>query len=335
VVIFLLLVLSFFIVRSLLLALVMGAILAYVFHRIYLLFLSKLKNKTVTSLLLCFLVFLLLIIPGIFLIKTLVEESFVLYALTKQKLATGFFSNCENAFCQALRDFSKDPDINYKIQEIFKATTSTIIKQGTGFLIGIPRLFVNLFVVFASMFYFLKDGEKVEQHISHFLILKERKFNFITTRLKEIVHGVVYGYLLVALLQGALGAIGFLLFGISSPFFWGVVMAFLALIPAVGTAVIWVPASIFLLLDGIFQNSNFLIYKGAGLFIYGLAIVGSIDNILKPKLIGERAKVHPLVVILGILGGLIFLGPLGVIIGPLVLSLTLVVIEAYFHVEDN
>ncbi len=329
VLVFLLLVLSFFIIEDLLLALVLGMILAYIFHPIYTKLLPSLKNKTFVAIILCLLVFLIFIVPGVFLVKALVEESFILYALTKQKLATGFFQNCTNAFCEALRDFSRDPGVNFQIQEIFKTATNVVISRGSNILVSIPRVLLNLFIVFASMFYFLKDGEQFERRLSEFLSMKERKYTFIIGRLKEIVHGVVYGYLLIALLQGILGALGFFVFGISSPLFWGGVTAFFALIPAIGTGIIWVPASLFLFLDGIFQNSDAMIIKGIGLFLYGLLIVGSIDNILKPKLIGERAKVHPLVIILGTLGGLVVLGPLGVIIGPLVLSLTLVVMETY------
>ena len=106
-------------------------------------------------------------------------------------------------------------------------------------------------------------------------------------------------------------------------------MALFALIPVLGTGFIWVPAALIIFFDGLAQNSNFLIFKGAGLFLYGLLIVSSIDNILRPKLIGERAGIHPLIILLGVFGGLLLFGPLGVIIGPLVISITTVIAEIY------
>jgi len=137
--------------------------------------------------------------------------------------------------------------------------------------------------------------------------------------------------LLIALIQGALGALGFFLFGISSPLFWGLLMGILSLLPMVGTGLIWVPAALILLLNGIFQDSYSLIFKGIGLFLYGLLIVSSLDNILRPKLISEKVKIHSAVILLGILGGVYLFGPLGVIVGPLIFSMTLVLLKAYFN----
>jgi len=126
-----------------------------------------------------------------------------------------------------------------------------------------------------------------------------------------------------------LGALGFFIFGISSPILWGVIMALLALIPVVGTGLVWIPASAILVLDGMFQNSNSLIFKGVALFVYCLIFVGSLDNIIRPKLMSGRAKIHPVFILLGSLGGLFLFGPLGIIFGPLVLSLVVVLVELY------
>ena len=106
-------------------------------------------------------------------------------------------------------------------------------------------------------------------------------------------------------------------------------MAFLALIPYIGTGVIWVPAALFIFLDGVFQNSTPLILKGVGLFLYCLVFVASSDNILRPKLIGDKAKVHPVIILVGILGGMALFGVIGVLVGPLILSLTSVLVESY------
>ena len=136
-------------------------------------------------------------------------------------------------------------------------------------------------------------------------------------------------------MQGALGAIGFLIFGISSPLFWGMMMAFLALIPYLGTGFIWGPAAIIIFLEGVFQDSNILMYKGVALFLYGLFIVGGLDNLIRPKFIGAKAKIHPALIMIGIFGGIFLVGPIGVIIGPLVLSLTAIFIEEYLSSRKN
>ena len=134
---------------------------------------------------------------------------------------------------------------------------------------------------------------------------------------------------MVAIIQGLLGALGFFIFGVPLPLLWGVIMAFLALIPALGTGLVWFPASLILFLNGFFQGSDSLMIKGLLLLLYSITIVGTIDNILKPKLVGSKAKIHPLIIFVGIFGGLIFFGVWGVILGPLFLSMTSVFIELF------
>jgi len=173
----------------------------------------------------------------------------------------------------------------------------------------------------------------LKNKVGNVLSMKKKKYFFLIKRLKEIIHGVVYGYIIVALIQGILGGLGFFIFGINSPIFWGMVMSIFALIPFIGTGVIWLPASLLLIFDGIFQNSNNLLFKGIGLLIYSFIFVSSLDNFLRPKLMSDKAKVHPLILFLGVLGGIFFFGPIGVIAGPLILSLTSVFIDAYLSKE--
>ena len=257
------------------------------------------------------------------------QETYVLFLVGKQRWATGFFQNCVNQFCQVVKNLAQDPNVNPQIQDMLKSVANWVVQKASVFLISLPRMFLNLFIAVFSFFYLLRDGEKIMQNINEFLFMGEKKYAFIIHRLREIIHALVYGYIIIALLQGALGALGFFVVGISSPLIWGIIMAVLALIPALGTGIVWFPAALIIFLDGVFQDSNLLIIKGIGLFLYSFFIVAGIDNVLKPKLIGEKAKVHPLVIMIGVFGGIFLFGPLGVIVGPLLLALTSVFIEAY------
>jgi len=325
-----LVVLSFLVIRPFILAVFLGAILAYVFYPIYRWGAEKLKiNKTVVAFLICLIIFIIVIIPSFFFVKTLIKESYSLYIIGKQRFSIGIFESCTNSFCNSIKELSKDPTVSFYFQEGLKGATNWVIKKSSDFLISLPNILLNLFIVFFTLFYFLKDGGIFVQKISGYLSMQKTKYQQVVKRMKEVVYAVVYGYLFVALIQGALGAIGFLLFGVSSPLFWGIVMAFLALIPYLGTGIIWGPAALYLILDGVFQDSNWLIYKGIGLLIYGFLIVSSMDNFIKPKIIGTKAKVHPALILLGIFGGIIVLGPIGILAGPLVLSLTSILFEEY------
>ncbi len=327
----LLAVLAFFILKPFLMAILVGALVAYLCYPIYRWVVDKGANRSLTALLLCVLVFLLIVIPGVFLVKVMVQESYSFFILAKQKTATGLFAQCHNSFCQAIKEFGKNPTVASHVQDSVKFLTNWVINKGSEILFKVPRLLLNLFVMLFTMFYFLKDGPDFMQKASTYLSFHEHKYALIVGRLKEIVRGVVFGYVLVAVLQGFLGAVGFYLFGIESALVWGVVMAFLALIPFVGTGLVWVPISVVMFLNGMFQDSTGLMIKAAGLFLYCAVFVASIDNVLRPKIISKTAKVHPTWILLGALGGVFVFGPLGVVIGPLVLSMAMVVIEAYLE----
>lgn len=303
--------------------------LAYIFYPLYKKLLEKVKKPSLIALIICLLVIIIIIVPSVFFVKALVKESYVLYLVGKQRLATGLFQNCTNQFCQTIHNLGQNPDFSFQVQQVLKFITDWIIQKGSNFLVSVPKLGLSLFVTFFALFYFLRDGEKFMGQLNSFLFMGERKYQYIISRLKEIIHGVIYGYLIVALLQGTLGALGFYLVGIPSPIFWGMLMAILALIPALGTGLVWLPASVILFLDGSFQNSNVIMLKALGFFLYSFFVVGGIDNLLKPKLIGEKAKVHPMLITVGVFGGLLLFGPVGVIAGPLLLSLTSVFIDAH------
>ena len=323
-----LLILSFFIIQPFLKVILLAALLAYILFPFYKKLSLKL-NKTVTASLICLAVFLILIIPSIFFIKTLIQEAYMIFIVIKQRLAIGFFSGCEHNLCDSFKTLFQNPEINYQIQNLSKSFTNWIIQKGSDVLVNIPNTIVNLFIMFFALFYFLKDGEIFSKKVHQYVSIKKKKYSILLKRLEEIVHGVVFGYFIVALIQGALGTLGFFIFGVPSPIFWGLMMALLALIPFLGTGIIWVPASLFLFIDGLIGDSNWLIFKGVALFIYGFIFVSTSDNILKPKLMGDKAKVHPAIVILGIFGGLLLFGPLGVIFGPLILSLVVVIANNY------
>lgn len=332
---FLLVLLSFFVLKPFLTSILMGALLAYMTYPMYIYLLSKVKSKTVSGLLVCTLVLLVFLVPGIFLVKTLVQESYVIFLLGKQKLATGIFASCENTFCGSLEAFANDPSVNFQVQEVLKAVTNWVIEKGSGFLLTVPGIILHLFVIFFTMFYFLRDGKKFSYYLSQFFSSSREKYDHITTRLKEVINGVIFGYLVVAFVQGTLGAFGFFLFGVSSPIFWGVVMALLALLPLIGTGFVWGPISIFMILDGVFKNSNSLIAQGVGLLIYSAIFVAGVDNLLRPKLMGDRAKVHPVLILLGTFGGLFFFGAVGVILGPLILALTVIMTEVFLEKGED
>ena len=146
---------------------------------------------------------------------------------------------------------------------------------------------------------------------------------------EKVTYAVVFAELFVALAQGVAAVIGFYVFGVQLPIFWGVLTAFFALIPAVGTAIIWVPASFYLVLSGYLTQDYITIAKGVGLFVYGVLIISTIDNILRVKIMEAKADVHPLLVIVGVIGGVNLFGVIGLFLGPILLPLLMTYFETF------
>lgn len=332
----LLLTVSFFVVKPLLMALFLSALLAFAFYPLHIFFSTKLKmNATFSAVIVSIIVLLLLLVPSILMVKAIVQESYVLFISVKQKLAVGLFQDCHNTFCQLLEAVGDDPAFAAELKDITKTVANTVVERGSDFLISIPRLALNLVVIIFTLFYLLKDGPALIRHINVLLSMQEHRYQFVLRRLKEILHGVIFGYLLIALLQGIVGGLGLFLFGVPSPLFWGVAMAFFALIPFLGTWIIWGPAATILFLNGLFANNPTGMAMGIGLFLYSFLFVASLDNLLRPKLMSRKAKIHPGVIFVGIMGGALAFGVLGVLLGPIILSAALVFIDCYFQKKPD
>ena len=142
----------------------------------------------------------------------------------------------------------------------------------------------------------------------------------IALRTQEVIGATVYGVLVIAAIQGTLGTLIFWILGLPSPLLWGVVMFFLSMIPMAGAFLVWVPAALYLALTGAYV-------KAAILVAWGLLVIGSIDNFLSPRLVGQRARLHELLIFFAVLGGLEVFGVLGLVLGPVVIAVTLALIE--------
>jgi predicted PurR-regulated permease PerM len=188
---------------------------------------------------------------------------------------------------------------------------------------------LDLFIVLFVMFFLFRDGEVFVDKIERIMPLKDKYRKHVFKKLNDMAYAVIYGSIIIAVIQGTLGGIGFLIFGLSSPLLWGIVMIFASLIPYVGSSIIWFPAALILIFDGYLNMETTLIIKGILLMIYGIFVVGTVDNILKPKIIGDRSGLHPVLVLLGVVGGLALLGFVGIIIGPIILAMLVTFIKIY------
>lgn len=187
---------------------------------------------------------------------------------------------------------------------------------------GVAKFFVDIILFVMALYYFLKDGARFRRAFISLSPLMDEDDEEIASMLGKAVNSIVTGRLLMALTQGLLAMIGFLVFGIPNAILWGSVTVVTALVPGIGTALTVAPAVVYLFLQG----SSGL---AAGLFVYGVLVVGMIDNLIGPKLIGRGVSLHPFVILLSVLGGIAFFGPTGFVLGPLAISLLYTLLNAY------
>ncbi len=185
---------------------------------------------------------------------------------------------------------------------------------------GAVGAIVQMVLVVFTMFYMFRDGDRIGQAVDKILPLERIQLHDIAVRTREVIAATIYGVLVISAIQGTLGAMIFSVLGLPSPLLWGVVMFFLSMIPMAGSFLVWVPAAIYLALTGAYV-------KAALLVAWGAIVIGSIDNFLSPRLVGRRAKLHELLIFFSVLGGLQVFGVLGIVLGPVVVAVTLAVIE--------
>lgn len=200
---------------------------------------------------------------------------------------------------------------------------ASILTQGLASLMsGTVWLVMQLLVTLMTLFYFFRDRRLVLDGLRSLMPLKDREVDQVFARVSDTIHATIFGSLVVALVQGTMGGLIFWWLGFPAAVFWGAVMSMLAVVPTLGTFVVWVPAAVSLALNG--QWGAALILAAWG----GIAIA-LIDNLLYPWLVGERLRFHTLLVFLAIVGGLSLFGASGVILGPVVLALTDALIQIW------
>lgn len=181
---------------------------------------------------------------------------------------------------------------------------------------------VKTFIWLFAFYYLLRDGSRLRKMLISLSPLSDKYDKELADRIILSVKSVVGGSLIVALCQGAAAGIGMWFLGVPTPALWGAVATITSLIPAVGTGLVLLPAAAYLFL---FSST----WSAVGLVVWALTVVNLIDNILRPKLIERDTKVHPLLILLSVLGGLVFMGPVGFLIGPIVVSILAEFLEIY------
>lgn len=206
------------------------------------------------------------------------------------------------------------------MDDYLRAAASYLVNNLGVVFSGAARASIALFITLVALFFFLKDGRALRKSIVQLSPLQDGDDGLIVDHLERVVISVIKGSLLVALIQGIAAGIGYLIFGVPNASLWGAATTLTSLIPGIGTAVVMIPAIGYLFLVG--KTS-----AAVGLLIWGIVIVGLIDNLFKPQLIASGVGIHPFLILLSVLGGLSVFGIYGFLFGPILLSFLFALID--------
>jgi predicted PurR-regulated permease PerM len=213
-------------------------------------------------------------------------------------------------------------EINKGLSELGRAVGLFLYEQARSITANVVRFIVNFFFMLLIVFYLLTDSPRLGAFIVRLSPLPDDQDEKLLQKFKEMAGAILIGNGLGGLIQGTLGGVIFALFGLKSPFFWGVIMALLAFLPIVGIGAVFVPAAIYLFLSGRVAGGIFFL-------VFYILLSGVIEYFFKPKLVGQRVQMHTLLVFLSIIGGLKLFGILGIIYGPLVVTAFLTLADIY------
>jgi predicted PurR-regulated permease PerM len=213
-------------------------------------------------------------------------------------------------------------DLKPVLLSAMNSVSSIAVGLSKAIFINTLAVIVKFFVMVALLFFFFRDGEKLVRGFWAMVPLGDDHKLVLASTVQRVVGAVMYGIVLTCVVQGILGGVGFALAGIPSAVFFGAVMVVCAFIPVVGTALVWVPAALYLLTTG-------HVGKGIFLAVWGVLVISSIDNFIRPFFISGKAKIPLLVILLGVLGGLATMGFLGIIVGPLLFAVSIELARVY------
>ena len=282
---------------------------------------SKIKRPNLAATICVLIVALIVVVPAGFVAERIIGEAVRGADAVRTSVESGAWH----------RPFDAHPGIapvahwieqNFDLPGMVRTAASWLTNTATSFVRGSVLQLIGVVLTFYMLFYFLRDRGVALESFRTLSPLSKADMNRLFEDVFDTVHATVYGTFAVAAVQGGLGGLMFWWLGLPEPLLWGVVMGLLAVVPVLGAFVIWIPAAIFLALDG--SESKALL-----LTMWGAIVVGGIDNLLYPMLVGRRLKMHSVIAFVSIVGGLVVLGPSGLILGPVIFTVTRVLLEIW------
>jgi predicted PurR-regulated permease PerM len=314
----LLLVLCFFLLKPILLSIISGMLLAFIFSPIYNWIYKKTDSKNLSAALICFLFVFLIVSSLWFFTPIAIDQSLKIYEGAQQMDFVGLLKKISPSFF-ASDQFSQE--IGSIIQSFITRSANSLSTSLSNILVNFPVLGLHLFVVFLTFFYLLRDKEDLGKYLKSLSPFSKEVDDKFFEYSKGITSSVLYGFVVVGVFQGLIVGAGLFIFGVPNALLLTLFAVVAAIIPVIGPVLIWVPVVIYLFMA---QNT----FQAIGMLVFGI-IASSVDNILRPLIVSRRTSMPSSLVFLGMIGGFFLFGILGFLIGPLVIAYLLIFLEIY------
>jgi predicted PurR-regulated permease PerM len=324
-------VLFFFVIRRFLLTVLLAAVFAGLAYPLYRWFLARMGRRAAAT------TTLLILLAGVGLpaagFLTLVAADAVeisqgVEAWFQEEDRMGGIQRMLDRIPFAQRFLPEGDQVVQHIRDAAGGTGSFLMGRLAAATRGTVSFFIQLLVLLYALFYFLADGPKILGSILQYIPLQRAQKEELLGRFVSVTRATLRGSLLIGLLQGLVAGLAFWVAGVPGPAFWGTVMVVLSIIPIIGAVLIWLPAGIWLIMAG-------QVGAGVALLVWCAVALGSIDNLLRPRLIGRDARMSDLLILLSTLGGILLFGAVGFIVGPIVAALFVTVWHIYGEVFQD
>jgi len=323
-------VMSFYVLKPFVSVFILALIFATIFHPLYRKILKYCFNfESLAAFLTTIIVVVIILTPLTLLSMSILQEARQLYVSLLDGGGKDTFINVFNSLSENFRQYFLLPQsFSINIGQYVKEFLNWLLQNLGGLFSNFASILMTSFIFLFSFYYLLKDGQKLKQAVVKYSPLDDTDDEMILNKLDLAISSVIKCNFTIAFLQGFLTTIGFTIFGVPNAILWGTAAAIASLIPSIGTSLVFIPAIILMYVSG-------HLFSAIGLLFWGVLAVGLIDNFLGPKLIGRGMKLHPLLVLFSVIGGAVFLGPIGFILGPMTLSLLFTLVHIYFYITND
>lgn len=310
--------LSFLLVKPILLSALLGVILAFIFLPVYTWINRYITSKNLSASILCTFLILLIILPFWFFTPILVDQSIKIYLAVQQ---ADFVTPLKAVFPKIFASERFSAEVGSILYSFVTKITNSVMNCFSNLILNSPTLFLQSLVTLFTFFFVLRDKEEFLVYLETLLPFSDDVKKKLFKKTQDITVSVLYGQIILGIIQGVITGIGFFVFGIPNALFLTLLAIVAGIFPIIGTTVVWIPLVVYLIIQG-----NIIAVVGISLFGIFASII---ENVSKPIFISRRSKMHSSLILFGMVGGVFLFGVLGFILGPLILAYLFILVEFY------